>query len=94
MRSKITQPEPAPPEPVAEVAEPVGILTSLLDFTLPSEAQRHGATMGRNARHDLVCVAEHLIEASNRLKSVALDATAAKEFGAANFLNSLIEGIS
>jgi hypothetical protein len=110
MRTKPTSPpDPAPPvdvppDPVdvastpepAVTAEPVpGILTALLAFTLPQTAQQHGASAGgRNPRHDLVCAADHLIEASNRLKSIALDATAAKEFVAAAFLNSLIARIS
>ena len=82
------------PAPFAEPAPVGGVLTSLLDFTLPSEAQRHGATMGRNARHDLVCAAEHINEAIQKLRSVAVDAGAAAEFAAAKFLNSLIERIS
>jgi hypothetical protein len=80
----------APAEPVAAA----GVLSALLDFVLPAKAQHQGATMGRNARHDLVCVAEHLVEAKNRLKSVATDASAAGEFIAANFLNSLIERLA
>jgi hypothetical protein len=83
--------DPAVAEPVPA---PVGVLTSLLDFTLPSEARRHGATMGRNSRHDLVCAAEHINEAIQKLRSVAVDAGAAAEFDAANFLNSLIERLA
>jgi hypothetical protein len=89
-----SQPEPAPPEPVAEVAEPVGTLTALLDIVLPQTAQVHGAHMGRNSRHDLVCAAEHINEAIQKLRSVAVDAGAAAEFDAAKFLNSLIERLA
>jgi len=50
--------------------------------------------MGRNSRHDLVCAAEHINEAIQKLRSVAVDAGAAAEFDAANFLNSLIERLA
>jgi hypothetical protein len=84
------------PEPVAAVvtAEPVGILTALLDFVLPQTAQTHGASMGRNSRHDLVRVAGLLAEASILLKSVASDATSGKEFAAATTLYQIIERLS
>jgi hypothetical protein len=105
MRSKPSPtPDPAPPDPVAEVVAepavtaepvPVGILTALRDFTLPSEAQRHGSSMGgRNPRHDLIQAAGHISAAVQQLKSVALDATASHSWAAVEFLNAVIERLS
>jgi hypothetical protein len=103
------EPEPAPAGTLTELmsscgidraaldvqVEPEpGVLTSLLDFVLPTEAQKHGARMGRNPKHDLVCVAEHIVAARNQLQSVAVDAVAANDKPAVAFLHGLIERLS
>jgi hypothetical protein len=96
----VTETWELPTSPATESTAPVdptpmgGVLTALLDFTLPSEAQRCGSSMGRNPRHDLIQAAGHIGSAVQQLKSVAADATAAKEFAAADSLTSLIERLA
>jgi hypothetical protein len=104
MTKKVTEPttEPAPAgaltqlnEIQARLAEPAaGVLSSLLDFVLPDATHRHAAGMGRNGRHDLLAVVQHLTEAKVMLRNIAEDCKASNQVDAHNALSDIIERLS
>src|SRR5258708_18325446 len=91
----VTETWELPTSPATESTAPVdptpmgGVLTALLDFTLPSEAQRCGSSMGRNPRHDLIQAAGHIGSAVQHLNSVAAGPPTRRELAPADFPSPL-----
>jgi hypothetical protein len=76
MRKFTSQPDPAPPEPVDEVAEPAIINVCMaLDDIVPSTAHQNQAhAMGRSAILMKEMARDRISEARNMIKEMLVDA--------------------
>jgi hypothetical protein len=97
--SKIKQPDPAPPDPVAEPAVtaepvPVGVLSVLRTFAPSAAAATYSANMGRDLPTMLRHVSDNIGEALNMLRAIAVDAACANDPDSVSFVNNLITRIS